>query len=56
MGNTVGPWLGGTTISAGLGFSSVAWVSVALGALALAALTFALRLHRRDTTPQLVTA
>lgn len=56
VGNTVGPWLGGTTISAGMGFSSVAWVSVALGALALATLTFALRLHQRDTTPQLVTA
>ncbi|MFD2474727.1 Cmx/CmrA family chloramphenicol efflux MFS transporter [Amycolatopsis silviterrae] len=56
VGNTVGPWLGGTTISAGLGFSSVAWVSVALGALALAALTFALRLHQRDAAPQLVNA
>ncbi|MYW96051.1 MFS transporter [Amycolatopsis rubida] len=51
VGNTAGPWLGGTTISAGMGFSSVAWVSVALGALALAALTFALRLHQRDIAP-----
>ncbi|WP_033287543.1 Cmx/CmrA family chloramphenicol efflux MFS transporter [Amycolatopsis jejuensis] len=48
VGNTVGPWLGGTTISAGLGFSSVAWVSVGLGAAALAALTFALSLHHSD--------
>ncbi|WP_275291973.1 Cmx/CmrA family chloramphenicol efflux MFS transporter [Amycolatopsis sp. La24] len=56
VGNTVGPWLGGTTISAGMGFSSVAWVSVALGALAVAALTAALRLHQRDTAPELVTA
>ncbi|WP_336158871.1 Cmx/CmrA family chloramphenicol efflux MFS transporter [Amycolatopsis sp. VC5-11] len=56
VGNTVGPWLGGTTISAGMGFSSVAWVSVALGALAVAALTAALRLHKRDTAPDLVAA
>ncbi len=56
VGNTVGPWLGGTTISAGMGFSSVAWVSVALGALAVAALTAALRLHHRDTAPELVAA
>ncbi|MBB4683640.1 Cmx/CmrA family chloramphenicol efflux MFS transporter [Amycolatopsis jiangsuensis] len=51
VGNTVGPWLGGTTIAAGLGFASVAWVSVVLGALAVAALTVSLHLHRRTEVP-----
>lgn len=48
VGNTTGPWVGGVAINAGLGFPSVAWVSVGLGGLALAALTFALRLQRSD--------
>ncbi|GAA3570127.1 MFS transporter [Amycolatopsis ultiminotia] len=51
VGNTVGPWLGGTAIAAGLGFASVAWVSVALGVLAVAALTVSLFLHRREHAP-----
>ena len=38
VGNTAGPWVGGVAINAGLGFPSVAWVSVGLGGLALAAL------------------
>ncbi|MEU4671464.1 Cmx/CmrA family chloramphenicol efflux MFS transporter [Amycolatopsis sp. NPDC023774] len=48
VGNTAGPWAGGVAINAGLGFPSVAWVSVGLGGLALTALTFALRLQRSD--------
>ncbi|HIH2748958.1 MFS transporter [Burkholderia aenigmatica] len=35
VGNTVGPWLGGVAINAGLGFVSTVWVGVALAALAL---------------------
>ncbi|WP_175689354.1 MFS transporter [Burkholderia anthina] len=35
VGNTVGPWLGGVAINAGLGFVSSVWVGVALAALAL---------------------
>lgn len=48
VGNTVGPWLGGLAIGAGLGMSSVAWVSVALGAAALGALGVAFAVQRRD--------
>jgi MFS transporter, DHA1 family, chloramphenicol resistance protein len=48
VGNTAGPWVGGVALNAGLGYPSVAWVSVVLGALALAAVTFALRLQRSD--------
>ncbi|MFG1926547.1 Cmx/CmrA family chloramphenicol efflux MFS transporter [Cryptosporangium sp. NPDC048952] len=37
VGNTIGPWLGGTAIAAGLGFRAPIWVGVALllGALTL---------------------
>lgn len=36
IGNTAGPWLGGLAINAGAGYSGVAWVSVALAAVAFA--------------------
>lgn len=35
VGISVGPWLGGLVISAGYGYPSVAWIGVALAALAL---------------------
>jgi DHA1 family inner membrane transport protein len=35
VGNTIGPWLGGVTIDAGLGFASAVWVGVILTAIAL---------------------
>ncbi|MFE7798552.1 hypothetical protein [Nocardia sp. NPDC057440] len=35
VGNTLAPILGGMAISAGLGFTSVAWVGAALGTAAL---------------------
>ena len=44
------PWLGGLTIGAGLGYLSVTWVSLALGAVALAALAVA---AQRETAPEL---
>lgn len=46
IGNTVGPWLGGLTITAGHGYPSVAWVATALSAAALGAIAWtALRLR-----------
>ncbi|UUV32570.1 MFS transporter [Amycolatopsis roodepoortensis] len=48
VGNTVGPWLGGESIDAGLGYPSVAWVSVGLGAATVVALTFAAGVQRTD--------
>ncbi|MFK0245836.1 Cmx/CmrA family chloramphenicol efflux MFS transporter [Amycolatopsis azurea] len=50
VGNTVGPWLGGESIDAGLGYPSVAWVSVGLGASTVLALTFAAGVQRTDDT------
>ncbi|MFF8290882.1 Cmx/CmrA family chloramphenicol efflux MFS transporter [Streptomyces sp. NPDC016309] len=45
LGNTGGPWLGGTVIDAGLGFPSTAWAGAAMTVLGLAAAAVALRLH-----------
>ncbi|MCG5212789.1 Cmx/CmrA family chloramphenicol efflux MFS transporter [Streptosporangium sp. KLBMP 9127] len=47
IGNTVGPWLGGLTISAGFGFPSVAWVGAAMVLAALGTVVLAARLQRR---------
>ncbi|TQN27779.1 DHA1 family chloramphenicol resistance protein-like MFS transporter [Haloactinospora alba] len=41
VGNTVGPWLGGTAISAGFGLAAPAWVSVVLAVAALAMVALA---------------
>ncbi|OXM56556.1 MFS transporter [Amycolatopsis thailandensis] len=48
VGNTVGPWLGGESIDAGLGYPSVAWVSVGLGAATVLVLTLAAGVQRTD--------
>ncbi|MFF1615294.1 Cmx/CmrA family chloramphenicol efflux MFS transporter [Amycolatopsis sp. NPDC058278] len=48
VGNTIGPWLGGVAIDAGLGFPSVAWTGIALGVATLAALTVAAAVQRGD--------
>ncbi|MFD6417580.1 Cmx/CmrA family chloramphenicol efflux MFS transporter [Streptomyces sp. NPDC060194] len=45
LGNTGGPWLGGTVIDAGLGFSATAWAGAAMTLAALALVGIALRLH-----------
>lgn len=58
LGNTGGPWLGGTVIDAGLGFSATAWAGAAMTVAAIALAALALRLDRR-TRPRaslLVTA
>ncbi|MFI7286953.1 Cmx/CmrA family chloramphenicol efflux MFS transporter [Streptomyces anulatus] len=46
LGNTSGPWLGGTVIDMDFGFASTAWAGAAMTALALAAVGVALRLQR----------
>ncbi|MFE0579307.1 Cmx/CmrA family chloramphenicol efflux MFS transporter [Streptomyces sp. NPDC058874] len=51
LGNTGGPWLGGTVIDAGLGFSATAWAGAAMTVTAIALTVLALRLDRR-TPPQ----
>ncbi|MFJ6614108.1 Cmx/CmrA family chloramphenicol efflux MFS transporter [Streptomyces sp. NPDC091289] len=48
LGNTSGPWLGGTVIDLDLGFASTAWAGAAMTALALAAVGIALHLQRGD--------
>ncbi|MFF2847014.1 Cmx/CmrA family chloramphenicol efflux MFS transporter [Streptomyces sp. NPDC058001] len=50
LGNTGGPWLGGTVIDAGLGFAATAWAGAAIMLAAIAVVTVSLRLHQRSTT------
>ncbi|MFE7094940.1 Cmx/CmrA family chloramphenicol efflux MFS transporter [Streptomyces erythrochromogenes] len=47
LGNTGGPWLGGTVIDAGLGFTATAWAGAAMTVTAIALTVAALRLDRR---------
>ncbi|MFE1336155.1 Cmx/CmrA family chloramphenicol efflux MFS transporter [Streptomyces sp. NPDC058733] len=46
LGNTGGPWLGGSVIDAGLGYASPAWAGAAMTVVALATVAIALRLTR----------
>jgi DHA1 family chloramphenicol resistance protein-like MFS transporter len=46
LGNTGGPWLGGSVIDAGLGYASTAWAGAAMTALGLATAAVALKLHK----------
>ncbi|GHJ97671.1 chloramphenicol efflux pump [Streptomyces sp. NE5-10] len=46
LGNTGGPWLGGTVIDADLGYASPAWAGAAMTLLALAAAALSLGLTR----------
>ncbi|MFB6565451.1 MULTISPECIES: Cmx/CmrA family chloramphenicol efflux MFS transporter [unclassified Streptomyces] len=56
LGNTGGPWLGGTVIDAGLGFAATAWAGAAMTVTAIALTALALRLDRRRTAPTRVVA
>ncbi|MFJ7588378.1 Cmx/CmrA family chloramphenicol efflux MFS transporter [Streptomyces sp. NPDC097617] len=47
LGNTGGPWLGGTVIDAGMGFAATAWAGGAMTVTAIALTVLALRLDRR---------
>jgi len=46
LGNTGGPWLGGTVIDADFGFAATAWAGAAMTVAALVAVVFSLRLQR----------
>jgi DHA1 family chloramphenicol resistance protein-like MFS transporter len=45
LGNTGGPWLGGTVIDADFGFAATAWAGAAMTVLALVAVVWSLRLQ-----------
>jgi DHA1 family inner membrane transport protein len=45
MGNAIGAWLGGLTIAAGWGWTSTAWVAVALGVAGFVILIVGLRIR-----------
>ncbi|MFE9579710.1 Cmx/CmrA family chloramphenicol efflux MFS transporter [Nocardia sp. NPDC006044] len=51
LGITVGPWLGGLAIGAGLGYASVAWIGAAIGLAAVGTVTWEQLLNRRPATP-----
>ncbi|MEU6925891.1 Cmx/CmrA family chloramphenicol efflux MFS transporter [Streptomyces sp. NPDC046631] len=56
LGNTGGPWLGGTVIDADFGFAATAWAGAAMTVLALVAVVISLRLQRsRGSSSLLVT-
>ncbi|MFI6861992.1 Cmx/CmrA family chloramphenicol efflux MFS transporter [Streptomyces sp. NPDC050421] len=46
LGNTGGPWLGGTVIDMDFGFEATAWAGAAMTVLALVTVVFSLRLQR----------
>ncbi|WP_433663512.1 Cmx/CmrA family chloramphenicol efflux MFS transporter [Nocardia sp. CA-128927] len=50
VGITVGPWLGGLAIGAGLGYASIAWIGAAIGIAALGTVTWEQLLTRRPAT------
>ncbi|KIF00895.1 chemotaxis protein, partial [Streptomyces sp. RSD-27] len=47
LGNTGGPWLGGTVIDAGHGYAATAWAGAAMTVTAIALTLLALRTERR---------
>lgn len=55
LGNTGGPWLGGTVIDLDFGFEATAWAGAAMTVLALVTVVFSLRLQRsRNVSSRLV--
>ncbi|QIS10993.1 Cmx/CmrA family chloramphenicol efflux MFS transporter [Nocardia arthritidis] len=48
VGITVGPWLGGLAIGAGLGYPATAWIGVVLGIAAIGTLRWSQALHRNS--------
>lgn len=56
LGNTGGPWLGGTVIDADFGFAATAWAGAAMTVTALALTALALRLDRPTRPLPAVTA
>lgn len=56
LGNTGGPWLGGTAIDAGWGYESTAWAGAAIMLVAIGVVLVSMRLHRRGGGSLVVTA
>ncbi|MEV5981995.1 Cmx/CmrA family chloramphenicol efflux MFS transporter [Streptomyces sp. NPDC052114] len=56
LGNTGGPWLGGTVIDLDFGYAATAWAGAAMTATAIVAVTLSLRLHHRSGTGRVVAA
>lgn len=54
LGNTGGPWLGGTVIDADFGFEATAWAGAAMTVVALVTVVFSLRLQRSRSSSRLV--
>ncbi|MGW0939700.1 Cmx/CmrA family chloramphenicol efflux MFS transporter [Streptomyces sp. NPDC002666] len=55
LGNTGGPWLGGTVIDLDFGFEATAWAGAAMTVLALVTVVLSLRLQRsRNASSRLV--
>ncbi|MFF8959434.1 Cmx/CmrA family chloramphenicol efflux MFS transporter [Streptomyces sp. NPDC014894] len=50
LGNTGGPWLGGTVIDADFGYPATAWAGAAMTVVALALVAVSLRLQGRSRT------
>ncbi|WP_447038993.1 Cmx/CmrA family chloramphenicol efflux MFS transporter [Streptomyces sp. DSM 118878] len=46
LGNTGGPWLGGTVIDLDFGYAATAWAGAAMTATAIVGVALSLRLHR----------
>lgn len=56
LGNTGGPWLGGTVIDLKLGYEATAWAGAAMTATAIAAVAVSLRLHRKSPSRVITTS
>ena len=54
LGNTGGPWLGGTVIDAGFGYTSTAWAGAALTVAGMGTAAVSLRLQRRTRASRVV--
>ncbi|MGQ4381993.1 Cmx/CmrA family chloramphenicol efflux MFS transporter [Streptomyces sp. SAS_270] len=54
LGNTGGPWLGGTVIDAGFGYASTAWAGAALTLAGMGTAAVSLRLQRRTRSSRVV--
>lgn len=52
VGNALGAWLGGVTITAGLGYTSPIWAGAGMTLLGLAVMAFAVAGARRRGAPQ----
>ncbi|MGX2995450.1 Cmx/CmrA family chloramphenicol efflux MFS transporter [Streptomyces sp. JNUCC 64] len=55
IGNTGGPWLGGTVIDAGWGYPATAWAGAAMLLTAIGLVALSLRVHRRTAVSRVVT-